>query len=68
LTLWKVATSSLQEELKRNIYPKECSGCCHKFGRNMLASMMKYPIRNRKALVKTASLLITREYNHFLNR
>ncbi len=68
LTLWEIATSSLQEELKRNAYPKECSGCCHKFGRNMLASMMKYPIRNRKALLKTASLLINREYNHFLNR
>ncbi len=68
LTLWKNATFTLQKDLKATDFPKECSGCCHKFGRNMLSSLMKYPIQNRKTLVKTAILLINREYNHFLNR
>jgi len=67
-TLWKSATYALQNDLKEAVFPIECSGCCHKFGRNMLASVMKYPIRNRKTLLKTAFLLINREYNQFLNR
>ncbi|MDX9890877.1 MAG: radical SAM protein [Bacteroidales bacterium] len=64
LVMWRRATRSLKEQLKQELYPLECSGCCHKFGRNMLASVMKYPLQNRNMLFKVFPLLWTREWNH----
>ncbi len=60
LNLWSDATKKLKYDLNKNRFPLYCNGCCHKFGRNMLASVMKYPLANRKALIKIISLLISR--------
>lgn len=64
LDLWVIASQELKDQLKKERFPKECSGCCHKFGRNMLASVIKYPISNRKMILKILPMLISREYNH----
>lgn len=64
LDLWVIASQELKDQLKEERFPKECSGCCHKFGRNMLASVIKYPISNRKKILKILPMLISREYNH----
>ena len=64
LDLWVIASQKLKDQLKEERFPNECSGCCHKFGRNMLASVIKYPISNRKIILKILPMLISREYNH----
>lgn len=60
LGLWSEATGNLKNELINNRYPDYCNGCCHKFSKNMLASIIKYPIANRATLAKIFSLLISR--------
>lgn len=57
---WTKATSGLKNDLSNRNYPDFCDGCCHKFSKNMLASVMKYPIVNRKALYSISVLLLTR--------
>lgn len=64
LDLWIKATQKLKDQIMEEHFPNECSGCCHKFGRNMLASVIKYPISNRKIILKILPMLISREYNH----
>jgi len=59
-TQWTKATSGLKNDISNQNYPDFCDGCCHKFSRNMLASIMKYPIVNRKALYSLSILLLTR--------
>jgi hypothetical protein len=60
LAQWYEATSKLKEDLSNNILPIYCNGCCHKFSRNMLASIMKYPLANRVALMKMLLIMTSR--------
>ncbi|MBN1185223.1 MAG: radical SAM protein [Bacteroidales bacterium] len=60
LSQWYKAGSSLKNNLKNKKYPEICNGCCHKFSRNMIASVFKYPLANNKALRKVILLLIFR--------
>jgi len=57
---WLKVSSGLRQDLKNQDYPDMCSGCCHKFSRNMLASVMRYPIANRKTLYTLSVLLMAR--------
>jgi MoaA/NifB/PqqE/SkfB family radical SAM enzyme len=58
--LWKKATEGIRDDMEHGRYYPECNGCCHHFSRNMLASMVKYPIRNRKAWIRMTPLLLGR--------
>lgn len=60
LTLWRKATSDIKDDLLNDRYHEYCNSCCHHFSRNMLASIMKYPIKNRMALVNMFSLMFWR--------
>jgi MoaA/NifB/PqqE/SkfB family radical SAM enzyme len=60
IALWQEATSSLKERLAGENYPAICNSCCHHFSRNMIASLMKYPIRNSKAALIIAPLMLDR--------
>jgi MoaA/NifB/PqqE/SkfB family radical SAM enzyme len=57
LGLWMDATKEIKDDLINGRYRDYCNGCCHHFSRNMLASIIKYPFRNRKALLKIIPLL-----------
>lgn len=58
--LWSESTRNLKNELINNRYPDYCNGCCHKFSKNMLASVIKYPISNRTTFAKIFLLIISR--------
>jgi sulfatase maturation enzyme AslB (radical SAM superfamily) len=60
LTLWEEATLEIKEDLEQGRYRPYCNGCCHHFSRNMLASMLKYPMQNRSALLKMTPYLFLR--------
>jgi len=65
INLWSNATQGIKNELDNGKYRPICNGCCHHFSRNMLASIMKYPIKNRVAAVKMSKLLISRILSRF---
>lgn len=58
--LWNQATVSLRNDMEAGHYRAICNGCCHKFSRNMLASLIKYPVKNRSAMLKMMPLLLSR--------
>ena len=60
MELWRQATAGIKEDLKKDNFYDYCNGCCHHFSRNMLASIAKYPVRNRAALLKIAPSLLSR--------
>ena len=60
LDLWNQATENLKCDLSNDRYPDCCNGCCHKFSKNMLFSIAKYPLKNRTILVKVLFLLFIR--------
>jgi MoaA/NifB/PqqE/SkfB family radical SAM enzyme len=60
LELWSQATREIKADLEKDEYYPCCNGCCHHFSRNMLASMMKYPLQNRKALAGMLPLILSR--------
>ncbi len=60
INLWGKATKSLRNDLKTGKYPEICNACCHHFSRNMLASVMHHPLRNRKALGVIGPLMLSR--------
>lgn len=60
LDLWEEATATLKEELQNNKFRDICNGCCHHFSRNMMASVIRYPISNRMALAKISMLIMER--------
>lgn len=60
MELWKKATREIKSDISQGKYYPYCNACCHKFSRNMYASVMKYPFRNRAALRKILPLLINR--------
>ena len=68
LNLWKNATSEIRTEMVNSNFRTYCNGCCHHFSRNMLASIMKYPLQNRSALLKMTPLLTSRIGNNILKR
>ncbi len=59
-TLWQEATVQIREEVGSGRFYDICNACCHHFSRNMLASLAKYPVRNRKALLAMAPLMFSR--------
>jgi MoaA/NifB/PqqE/SkfB family radical SAM enzyme len=63
LHLWSKAGDKLREDLSNNKYPLNCNGCCHKFSKNMFASIMKYPLSNRTALINIIPLVISRIFS-----
>ena len=66
LSLWNLATKNLKENLYTGDFPEVCDSCCHKFSRNMLSSIMKYPLVNSKTLVIIFILLSKRIANQFI--
>ncbi len=60
LALWKKATKEIKSNMADDKYYDFCNGCCHHFSRNMLASIMKYPFRNRRALYKVLRSFLNR--------
>ena len=58
--LWLKATKEIKEDLSNEKYYDVCNGCCHHFSRNMMASIVKYPLRNYKALIKMLPFLFSR--------
>lgn len=60
LSIWMEATREIKEHLQSGKYYHECNGCCHHFSRNMLASMMKYPLSNSAAWMKMMPFLLRR--------
>jgi MoaA/NifB/PqqE/SkfB family radical SAM enzyme len=60
LELWEDATAGIKRDITNGHYYDYCNACCHKFSRNMLASVMKYPMKNSSALMKMIPLLVSR--------
>jgi MoaA/NifB/PqqE/SkfB family radical SAM enzyme len=67
INLWMDATAALKDDLKNERYPQICNGCCHHFSRNMLASIFKYPVRNRKTFSKIFPLILLRVLSRMKN-
>lgn len=57
---WEKATQQLREELAQDQFRDICNGCCHHFSRNMLASVLKYPVQNWTALRVILPLVLSR--------
>jgi len=60
MALWSLATEEIKDDLLHGRYYPCCNGCCHHFSRNMLASIIKHPFKNRRALVTMAPLFLSR--------
>ncbi len=60
IELWLEATQEIRKDIKNGKFYKECNGCCHHFSRNMLASMVKYPLTNRRTWMEMMPLIISR--------
>jgi len=68
MALWSKATLGIKDDLLNERYHEYCNGCCHHFSRNMLASILKYPIKNRVALINMHSLLLSRVLSRMLKK
>ena len=60
LALWTEATAEIKDDLEHGRYRPYCNGCCHHFSRNMLASVMKYPLQNSAVTARMMSLVLAR--------
>lgn len=60
IELYRTAGMKLKAQLKKGNFPAECNACCHKFSRNLIASVFHSPWRNRKMLFKIAGLMAER--------
>jgi MoaA/NifB/PqqE/SkfB family radical SAM enzyme len=60
LDLWRQATVEIRNDMLNGKYYDICNGCCNHFSRNMLASIIRYPLRNRAALIKMIPLVFSR--------
>jgi MoaA/NifB/PqqE/SkfB family radical SAM enzyme len=58
--LWEQATEEIRNDMLKGRYYDICNGCCNHFSRNMLASIIRYPLRNRSALNKMIPLVFSR--------
>jgi MoaA/NifB/PqqE/SkfB family radical SAM enzyme len=63
IALWRSATSDLKAQLEKEEFPLICNSCCHHFSRNMISSVMKYPVQNRAALMTLLPLIGSRFLN-----
>jgi MoaA/NifB/PqqE/SkfB family radical SAM enzyme len=68
VVLWLKATQQIREDLSHYRYYPVCNGCCHHFSRNMLASIAKYPVKNRLALLKMMPLVLSRMQSGLLKK
>lgn len=68
MALWSKATEDIKNDLLDDRYHNYCNGCCHHFSRNMLASIVKYPIKNRVALITMLSLVLSRIMSRMLKK
>lgn len=66
--LWHEATTNFKKQLGNENFPNICTGCCHKFSRNMLASAFKFPITNRHAASIIFILLSKRAFYKFFKK
>jgi len=57
---WMKATASIKQDLEQEKYKPICNACCHHFSRNMMASVFKYPIQNRHALMNMTYAILSR--------
>ena len=62
LNQWLVATRKIKDDLGNGKYYDCCNGCCHHFSRNMLASVFRHPVKNRRALIRMMPLILSRIY------
>jgi len=68
MELWSRATKKIKEDLKHDRYYDFCNACCHHFSRNMYASLMKHPVKNRKALGIVIPLILNRIWWRFVGK
>lgn len=68
MELWLEATLEIRWHLESGKFYEECNGCCHHFSRNMLASMMKFPIANREAWMHMMPLFLSRLSKRILKK
>ncbi|MEA3444335.1 MAG: hypothetical protein U9R19_06355, partial [Bacteroidota bacterium] len=68
IKLWQDATNSFKIQLEKENFPDICKGCCHKYSRNMLASVIKFPVANRQAMAPIFFLLLKRIANRFIKK
>lgn len=68
MELWEKATEEIKNDLHNGRYYNCCNGCCHHFSRNMLASIMKYPFKNRDALFNMMPLLLSRMQSQIVKK
>ncbi len=57
---WEIATEELKKDLNNGIIHPMCNACCHHFSRNMIASLIKYPLHNFNALLLMIPVLFER--------
>jgi AdoMet-dependent heme synthase len=60
IALWAEATRAIRDDLNNGRFRPYCNSCCNHFSRNMLASIMKYPVKNRRALFTMLPLMVSR--------
>lgn len=65
--LWREATQEIRDDMAAKRYYPECNACCHHFSRNMLASVVKFPFSNNKALFSLLPMMVRRQYAARLN-
>lgn len=68
MALWSLATEDIKDDLLHGRYYPCCNGCCHHFSRNMLASIVKHPVKNRLALINMTPLLLSRIQSRILKK
>ena len=68
ISLWLQATEQIRQDLQKEHYYDCCNGCCHHFSRNMMASIMKHPVKNRIAFIHIAPFLWLRIQNNILKK
>ncbi len=60
LAQWTKATTDIKDDIENERFHPYCNGCCHHFSRNMFASILKYPIANKNALLKILPFIFQR--------
>jgi MoaA/NifB/PqqE/SkfB family radical SAM enzyme len=68
IELWQHASADLKMQLENECFPDICMGCCHKFSRNMMGSVIKYPVINKHAAMIIFFLLSKRILNKTLKK
>ncbi|MEI7980331.1 MAG: radical SAM protein [Bacteroidota bacterium] len=66
MALWLKATEEIKKDLSDERFYTYCNGCCHHFSRNMLASIVRHPVENHKALGNLTPLILSRMKNRIL--